>query len=178
MCLRGVRRKSRFKNKTSWLCCSEAMASRADTALAVSLQQEHLPSSHVHLAVGTPQCHMTWTDKSVCLRREHATLAHTNTHARAVMVLLYCGCDGAMILRLLPSLALVTCHPRALSALVTRHTAPQIVTKKRKHARKKRKIRKKMKNQLLWIQKIKRAAEWKNEKRNGFLVGNYGLKKG
>ena len=35
-----------------------------------------------------------------------------------------------------------------------------------------------MKNQLLWIQKIKRAAEWKNEKRNGFLVGNYGLKKG
>ena len=33
------------------------MASRADTALTVSLQEENLLSSHVHLAVGTPQCH-------------------------------------------------------------------------------------------------------------------------
>ena len=78
------------------LCCSEAMASRADAALAVSLQEERLPSSHVHLAVGTPQCRMTWTEKtwtekSACLCREHATLAHTNTRASAVMVLLYCG---------------------------------------------------------------------------------------
>ena len=26
-------------------------------ALTVSLLEEHFPSSHVHLAVGTPQCH-------------------------------------------------------------------------------------------------------------------------
>ena len=34
--------------------------SRADDTLAltVSLQEEHLSSSHVHLAVGTPQCHV------------------------------------------------------------------------------------------------------------------------
>ena len=32
------------------------MASRADDT-ASSLQEEHLPSSHVPLAVGAPQCH-------------------------------------------------------------------------------------------------------------------------
>ena len=34
------------------------IASRADdTASFQFLQEEHLPSSHIHLAVGTPQCH-------------------------------------------------------------------------------------------------------------------------
>ena len=34
------------------------LTSRADdTALTVSFQEKDLPSSHIHLAVGTPQCH-------------------------------------------------------------------------------------------------------------------------
>ena len=62
----------------------------------LSLQEEHLPSSHVHLAVGTPQYHMTWADKSARLCREHATVAHTNTRARAAMVVLYYACGAAI----------------------------------------------------------------------------------
>ena len=119
LCLRSVRRRIRFKNKTSWLCSSEAMASRADTALTVSLQEEHLPNSHVHLAVGTP---------------------------------LWCCCIAVVVLLLpLPSLALVTCHPRALSCLVT---PPRKFQRKNENGKKKR--RKKVQNKFLWIQKRKR----------------------
>ena len=104
LCLRSVRRRIRFKNKTSWLCSSEAMASRADTALTVSLQEEHLPNSHVHLAVGTP---------------------------------LWCCCIAVVVLLLpLPSLALVTCHPRALSCLVT---PPRKFQRKNENGKKKKK---------------------------------------
>ena len=42
------------------LCSSEAIwlaELMIQVALTVSLQEEHLSSSHVHLVVGTPQCH-------------------------------------------------------------------------------------------------------------------------
>ena len=53
------KRQVRLKNKTPLCLCSpETMAGGADVkALTVSLQEKCLPSSHVHLAVGTPQCH-------------------------------------------------------------------------------------------------------------------------
>ena len=56
-------KKSRFKNEKlrGCLCSSEAIIWVAELmiqlALTVSLLEEHFPSSHVHLAVGTPQCH-------------------------------------------------------------------------------------------------------------------------
>ena len=49
LCCAHERRKASLKTKTSWLF-------RADDT-ASSLQEEHPPSSHVDLAVGTPQCH-------------------------------------------------------------------------------------------------------------------------
>ena len=50
LCCAYERRKASSKTKTSWLF-------RAADDTASSLQEAHLPSSHVHLAVGTPQCH-------------------------------------------------------------------------------------------------------------------------
>ena len=88
------------KQKLRCLCSLDAiLLAELMIYTQLFLQEERLPSSHVHLAVGTPQCRMTWTEKtcktwtekSACLCREHATLAHTNTRASAVMVLLYCG---------------------------------------------------------------------------------------
>ena len=66
LCPRGVRsrRKASSKNENFVVVCvprrpygyvAELMIQLAMTA--VSLQEEHLSSSHVHLAVGTPQCH-------------------------------------------------------------------------------------------------------------------------
>ena len=51
------KKKSKFEKKTSWLFVFLLhMAIRADD-IASSLQEDHLPCSHVHLAVGAPQCH-------------------------------------------------------------------------------------------------------------------------
>ena len=47
-----AQKKSKFKNNKNLRACFL----RVDDT-ASSLQEEHLPSSHVHLAVGTPQCH-------------------------------------------------------------------------------------------------------------------------
>ena len=54
--------KSGFKKQKNFvvLCSSEAIwlaELMIQLALTLPLQEEHLPSSHVHLAVGNPQCH-------------------------------------------------------------------------------------------------------------------------
>ena len=47
-----AQKKSKFKNKKKLRGC----LLRVDIAINSSLHEEHLPSSHVHLAVGTPRC--------------------------------------------------------------------------------------------------------------------------
>ena len=63
LCLRSIRRREEQVQKQKLRVClwsseaiwlAELMIQLPMTA--VSLQEEHLPSSHVHLAVGTPQC--------------------------------------------------------------------------------------------------------------------------
>ena len=127
----------------------------------------------------------------------------TQTHARA---LLWWCCITlvVLLLLLLPSLALATCHPRALSALVTRHTALQIVTKKRKHEGKKNENEEKIwKTSFCGYKKENvqsRLEKWNKQRKTGggkknvtkrkeskelpessptnnFLVGNYGLRR-
>ena len=57
-----AQKKSRFKHQKlrGCLCSSEAIwlaELMIQLALTVSSQEEHLPNSHVHVAVGTPQGH-------------------------------------------------------------------------------------------------------------------------
>ena len=88
-----VQKKSRFKNKNFVVVCvlrgpyiwlEELMIQLALTA--VTLQEEHLPSCHVHFAVGTPQCHhLDWKERLLCL--ELATL--TQKHVRTVLSEVY-----------------------------------------------------------------------------------------
>ena len=98
-CLRLMRRRINAgpKNKKLVvLCSSEAIWLAGliiQLGLTLPLQGEHLPSSHVHLAVGTPQGHDL--DREECLCRELATL--TQIHTRALpgavvtVLLLYCS---------------------------------------------------------------------------------------
>ena len=89
--------------------------------LTVPLQEEHLPSSHVHLAVGTPQ---------LGLRRatpvSRTCHAHKNTHTRASC----CCCCDAVSLRLVVVLlrlilrSTTTAAYVALSSLVTCNEKP------------------------------------------------------
>ena len=81
------KKKRRFENKNFVVVLLLHMAIRADTASF--LREEHLPCSHVHLAVGTPQCHDLTESASV------ANLPRSRKHTRArflllaVMLLLY-----------------------------------------------------------------------------------------
>ena len=73
----------------------------------------------------------------------------TQTH---MLALLWCCCVAVtVLLLLLPNLALVTCHARALSTLVTRCTASQIVTIDRKHGGEKEEKEGKNEIRILWI---------------------------
>ena len=52
-----AQKKSRFENKKiEVVCVPPAHGNQSDDS-ASSLQEEHLPCSHVHLAVGTPEYH-------------------------------------------------------------------------------------------------------------------------
>ena len=63
-------------------------------ALTVSPRSAHLPSSHVHLAVGTPQCDGSDWEERLC--RELATLAQTHTRASCCLLLLWCCCTKSI----------------------------------------------------------------------------------
>ena len=76
-----AQKKRKFKNKkkNSVDVCSELMIQ-----LYSSLQEEHLPSSHVHLAVALPSA-MTWTEKSNTFV---ANMPRSQKHTRASFLLL------------------------------------------------------------------------------------------
>ena len=61
LCLRGVqKKKGRLGSKTKLRCLCSLEAIRLVELMMIQqalLQEEHLPSNHVHLAVGTPRCH-------------------------------------------------------------------------------------------------------------------------
>ena len=74
------RRNAGSKTKASlFVFLTGRTASRNGTASFHCLQEENLPSSHLHLAIGTPQYHdLDWEE---CMCRELATLTQTHTHA-------------------------------------------------------------------------------------------------
>ena len=130
------KKKSRFtKQKNLVVLCSSEAGWLAEVmiqlALTLPLQEEHLPSTHVHLAVGTPQCHdLDWEER---LCRELATLTHTRTRFLLLfLILLHCGRLWCCY---------YCCLAFPLSSLVTRT--------KRKKEKRQREI---MKNGFLWIQ--------------------------
>ena len=79
------------------------MAIRADDT-ASSLQEEHLPCSHVRLAVGTPQCHDLDCEDRLCRGLVTLTQTHTRALPAAVMMLLLLRLVMVLLLLQLPIL--------------------------------------------------------------------------
>ena len=143
------RKKSRFENQNFVVFVIVLhMAIRADDT-ANSLQEEHLPCSHVHLAVGTPQCHDLDRQERLC--RELATLEHTRARfllLAVLMVLLYYGWFWCCYFTAAYSLVLSSCNEK---------------TKEKKARHKK--------------QRKQRTSGRFFSPTTNFLVGNYGLRR-
>ena len=170
--LRGCLRSSEAdRNNTSWLFCvprrlwlaeliqlRQCLSKKSTSPAAMFASRLVLPSA---IWLGLRRA-------PACVTNMPRSLAQTHTRA-----LLRCCCIAVVVLLLLLlSLALVTCHPRALSVLVARHTAPQIAAKKRKHGRKKRKKGKKRKTSFGGYKKENvQLVDWKNEKTRNEKTG-------
>ena len=125
------------KQKLRCLCSLEGhIASRADdTARFQFLREEHLPSTHVHLAVGTPQCHDLDCEKRLC--RELATLAQK--HTRAVPAACFCYVVAVRSIAV-GSGAATTIQLAAYSPVLC--LSSSLVTKKRKKKRTSQEVKK------------------------------------